>query len=499
MMGYQDEQLLRRCMHQARAEEVEEIAAIEAASFPPDEKASKEGILLRQQRAGEFFWVLGPMQELGMSGLVGFVNGTCTSAEEVTEESMERHEELGEVLIIHSVVVRPEYRRRGVASAMLAFYLSRIARIKRIRRVLLISKAYLLELYSSVGFQVNKLSPVVHGKDPWFEMEFDLSRARQVVQYEVDAFTNTAFSGNQAGVVFAHFPEELMQRVATENNFAETSFIEPIECDSELCTPEYYLRWFTPASEIELCGHATLAAAHALYQRGVFLNKLVKGNNGVSEGRVGVINFKTKYRGMLSVAVVKKEGKVSYELNFPGSLPRESPLSPPDSSSLCAALGISKEDIVFEGRGIDDVVIELTPSAFKSVPVLSSGKLDIARINSIDTTRGVIITTLGAAQRGEQEGDGLEAADFLSRFFCPKLGVDEDPVTGSAHCQLAPYWCKKLGIESLTGYQDSIRGGWVNVQTITSESEDCRVLLRGNAVTILKSYFCPNIVQIASK
>lgn len=133
------------------------------------------------------------------NAVVGFINGTCTTHNEVTEESMETHEPEGSTLIIHSVVIRPEFRRQGLASAMLAFYLERMRENPRIQRIFLIAKGNLLGFYTSAGFKVLRLSPVVHGLDPWFEMVLDLTESRRVLQYHVDAFTADPFSGNQAG------------------------------------------------------------------------------------------------------------------------------------------------------------------------------------------------------------------------------------------------------------------------------------------------------------
>ena len=158
---------------------------------------------------------------------------------------METHEPEGSTLIIHSVVIHPKYRRQGLASSMLSYYLERMCGNEKITKILLISKGYLLGFYASVGFQVVRLSPVVHGKDPWFEMAIDLARMRLPTQYHVDAFTTEAFKGNQAGVVFQHYTDEEMQHLASENKFAETAFLQRITSDSAWTAPdpEFYIRF----------------------------------------------------------------------------------------------------------------------------------------------------------------------------------------------------------------------------------------------------------------
>lgn len=177
----------------------------------------------------------------------GFINGTCTTHNEVTEESMETHEPEGTTLIIHSVVIHPDHRRRGLATAMLSYYLERMCENSRISRILLIAKGNLLGFYTSVGFKVLRLSPVVHGLDPWFEMSLDLSEIRRGVQIHVDAFATEPYKGNQAAVVFQHYSESEMQQLAAENNFAETAFVQRIfPDDASLMSspePEFYLRY----------------------------------------------------------------------------------------------------------------------------------------------------------------------------------------------------------------------------------------------------------------
>ena len=158
---------------------------------------------------------------------------------------METHEPEGATLIIHSVVIHPKYRRQGFAFVMLSFYLERMMENPNITRIFLIAKGNLLGFYTSVGFKVVRLSPVVHGQDPWFEMALDLTEHRQVRQYHVDAFSTKAFEGNAAGVVFQHYSDHTMQRLAAENNFGATAFVQQKIVDSSVnksCVPQFHIR-----------------------------------------------------------------------------------------------------------------------------------------------------------------------------------------------------------------------------------------------------------------
>jgi hypothetical protein len=162
---------------------------------------------------------------------------------------METHEPEGSTLIIHSVVIHPKYRRQGLATAMLTYYLERMCENAQINQIFIIAKGNLLGFYTSVGFKILRLSPVVHGLEPWFEMGLDLTEARRGVQYQVDAFTSLPFAGNQAAVVFKHYSEPLMQQLSAENNLSETAFVQAVYSDSsnsgslESNIPVFYIRY----------------------------------------------------------------------------------------------------------------------------------------------------------------------------------------------------------------------------------------------------------------
>ncbi|MFF2093893.1 PhzF family phenazine biosynthesis protein [Paenibacillus sp. NPDC058174] len=258
--------------------------------------------------------------------------------------------------------------------------------------------------------------------------------------YIVDAFADTAFSGNPAAVCLLEKPaeEQWMQQVAAEMNLSETAFVAQ-KADG------YELRWFTPAAEVALCGHATLAAAFALWETG----RLQPSEKAA---------FATK-SGLLTV-VKETEGSGGWmKMDFPAEPP--SPVQAPET--LIQGLGLIPR---YTGKNRFDYVVEVD-----SERTVRELKPDWQLLGSLDG-RGVIITA---------KADSGSHCDFVSRAFFPKLGVNEDPVTGSAHCALAPYWSKRLRKEQLTGYQASARGGYVG-----TELSGDRVLLSGRAVMVLQ-------------
>lgn len=254
--------------------------------------------------------------------------------------------------------------------------------------------------------------------------------------FQIDAFADVPFSGNPAGVCLldgATSDEEWMQNVAAEMNLSETAFVE--RCDGE-----WSLRWFTPTVEVALCGHATLATAHVMLEEGM----LVAG---------GTARFHTK-SGILSAT---QSGDL-IELDFPATFPQ--PSAPPDG--LIEALGMHPLHVA---RSAFDYLVELPTE--DDVRALTPDFTMLRRI----PVRGVIATSRGTRRE----------FDFVSRFFAPASGVDEDPVTGSAHCALAPYWAPRLGKQQFRAYQASPRGGVLRV-TLAGD----RVLLAGRAVTVFR-------------
>ena len=260
--------------------------------------------------------------------------------------------------------------------------------------------------------------------------------------YQVDAFTDRAFAGNPAAVCLLPGPREpeWMQQVAREMNLSETAFLHP-EAGG------YRLRWFTPGIEVELCGHATLASAHVLWETG----RLAAGEPA---------RFHT-LSGLLTAA--RSDGpNADIELDFPAR-PVEEAEPPP---GLAEALGA---ELRFVGRSRYDYLLELPSEAD-----VRAAAPDHTLLRTLPV-RGVIITA-----RGEEAGSE-PSFDFVSRFFAPGSGVDEDPVTGSAHCTLGPYWAQRLGKTTFFAWQASARGGAVRVRL-----EGDRVRLGGRAVTVLQ-------------
>lgn len=249
--------------------------------------------------------------------------------------------------------------------------------------------------------------------------------------FQIDAFASKVFSGNSAAVcpLEKWIDDSLMQAIAAENNLSETAFF--VKRDNN-----YELRWFTPATEVDLCGHATLAAAFVLFNElKISAKKIV---------------FHTK-NGPLTV---EQKGEV-LEMDFPMQLP----------------IACDVPDDLIKGLGKKPVEVlssEDYLAVFGSEGEVRNIRPDFERLKRLDL-RGVIVTSPG------------ERADFVSRFFAPKLGIDEDPVTGSAHCSLAPYWGRRLGKNKLHALQVSSRGGELYCEVL-----DERVLISGKAVKFMQ-------------
>ncbi|HWS33210.1 MAG TPA: PhzF family phenazine biosynthesis protein [Actinoplanes sp.] len=255
----------------------------------------------------------------------------------------------------------------------------------------------------------------------------------------VDAFTDRPFTGAPAGVVVLDgdaFPaDEWMQRVATEVNHAETAFLHRLPAGS---AADWALRWFTPGAEVALCGHATLATTHVL-----------------SRGAGLTVSYETR-SGVLTASV---NGTGLITLDFPTA-----PLSPvPVDPELVAALGVTPSTVLHTGPFTDDLLFEVADE--QTVRGLAPDLRAVARL----TRRGIVVTATA------DPGTGY---DFVSRFFAPAVGVDEDPVTGSAHTALTPFWASRLDRTEMTGYQASRRGGYVRVAL-----HGDRTHLSGHAVT----------------
>lgn len=238
--------------------------------------------------------------------------------------------------------------------------------------------------------------------------------------YQLDAFTDRLYAGNPAAVVplFGWIPDEQMQQIAAENNLAETAFY--VRTDGDV---NFHIRWFTPTTEVDLCGHATLATGHVVF----YLEEQVTAEEITFESRSGPLKVCRGENGWLT-------------LDFPIDVVQKANVQPP---ALAASLG-EKPAEVFKGKTDYMLVYEKQ----SQVEALAPDFREMATVPA----RGVIVTAPGDADSG---------VDFVSRFFGPQSGIDEDPVTGSAHTTLIPYWAEKLGKTELTARQLSSRGGYL--------------------------------------
>ncbi len=254
--------------------------------------------------------------------------------------------------------------------------------------------------------------------------------------YIVDAFTKTPFTGNPAGVCILEneIDEALMLNIAMEVNLSETSFV--LKQDGS-----FSIRWFTPTTEVPLCGHATLASSHILWEQ-KFINKNMP------------IHFSTKKSGTLDI---KYENDMIV-MNFPQMF-----ITPAVNNEIIQKAFDAKPKFI--GCDDSDYLVEV-----ENEDIVKNYKPDFDLLKQLQ--KSIVLT----AQSNNKK------YDFVSRMFAPNLGINEDPVTGSAHCYLAPYWGKKLNKNILTGFQTSQRPGFVECELLNNS----RVLLKGNAKTVIK-------------
>ncbi len=255
---------------------------------------------------------------------------------------------------------------------------------------------------------------------------------------QVDAFADRPFTGNPAAVMplDAWLPDETLQSIAEENNLAETAFLVPTEGDAD-----YELRWFTPAVEVALCGHATLASGHVLLTADPTLNE---------------VHFRTRKAGVLRVA---RDGE-RYRMALPAYPPAPHPLP-----AVLAAMGLSEAVETLRHPGGYDLIVLADAAAVRALAP------DFRSLAAFGDTLN-IVTAPG------------EDTDVISRVFAPAAGIDEDPVTGSAHSVLTPYWTARLGRPSFTAYQASTRGG-----SVACTLDGDRAILGGRCVTVIEGSF----------
>ena len=252
--------------------------------------------------------------------------------------------------------------------------------------------------------------------------------------FQVDAFTDKPFTGNPAAVCILTRPQDdtWMQNVAREMNLSETAFVLKQE-------DGFNLRWFTPTVEVELCGHATLASAHILWEVGLLASE-----------------ESARFHTLSGLLLAERRGE-EIELDFPAT-----PDDPTDAQpGLIEALRVTPK---YVDKSRYDYLLEV-----ESEELVRNLSPDFAKLKAL-SVRGVMVTSVAASSE----------YDFVSRFFAPGVGIDEDPVTGSAHCCLGPYWSKQLEKNELIAYQASERGGIVRVRVMGE-----RVRLGGQARTVL--------------
>jgi PhzF family phenazine biosynthesis protein len=273
-------------------------------------------------------------------------------------------------------------------------------------------------------------------------------RLTRIPLYQVDAFTDQLFRGNPAAVcILSHeLDDDQLQEIAAEMNLSETAFLTQVEYGPITEQRNFNLRWFTPTVEVPLCGHATLAASAVLFRE------------------IGVKTDELIYNTSSGELKAKKEGS-RIMLDFPADCPEST--EPP--VELLNAMGISDYEATAYAKDGKDLLVHL-----KSEEIVKNVKPDFGKMVEARTEkdiRGVIVTSKGSPPY-----------DFISRFFGPKVGVDEDPVTGAAHTILTPYWSRILGKDEMLAYQASRRGGVLTVRLASDE----RVQLIGDAVIVLK-------------
>ena len=261
----------------------------------------------------------------------------------------------------------------------------------------------------------------------------------------VDAFTDTVFKGNSAAVIITEtwLSEDLMQSIAMENNLSETAFLVPDESNEKT---NYHIRWFSPMTEIDFCGHATLAAAFVLFSK----NSTLK-----------TIKLSAKAVGVLTI-LQTNAGKI--QMDFPNTKPKKVDVIP---NSLLSGLSIIPVEVYCNSQ------------AYFVIYDTKSDVLNVRRDNEVLKQ----LAPLDVVVTCQSQSEDLKSYDFISRYFWPANGGDEDPVTGSIHTGLAPFWAERLGKDELVAYQASSRGGILECVVA-----DDRVLISGNAVQYLTGF-----------
>ncbi len=542
-----------------------EIIALEKESYPKDEAASRSQLQYRQHHAASFFrcavimdfdnsctTVSEDINNMdnnstslnGIGQLIGFV--TATRCHSFDEESMKVHDPMGKLLAIHSVVVKEEYRNRGIGKRMVRNYIESLKMMELkygIEKVVLISKKENLMFYLDCGFSIKGKSAIVHGAEPWYDCECEVDlpatkkiglpgaigrvasvrRSRKYSYSVIDSFavrerpnangiasidksgtlsSSGKGTGNPAAVVvipkdeadkFQPDSEEdvrWMKTTAREFNLSETAFIWEIESsDEDQSKPSgddqptevmYNIRYYTcNGTEVDLCGHATLAASLVVFQ-----DLFSRGKRNPS------VTFHTNQGVMLKANPVNPNANIS--LNTSIRIVMEFPSKDviaidKGSEEEMKVLSVLKESLFPEKSledltsivkhvglddGGDDLLVELSAEGFTEIP--HSREINYTPMVNYDGyKRGIIV----CCEVSEEMNDRV---DFYSRFFGPKVGIEEDPVTGSAHCVLGPFFARKMEKDFVVGMQKSERGGIVECTLV-----DSAVRIAGSAVTTM--------------
>lgn len=455
---------------------------IETASYPTEEAASRSSLQYRQHHAEKYFRcaVLGEEEE---ETVIGFICATRCKAFDA--DAMSTHDSTGPLLAVHSVVVDKLYRKQGIAFAMMKDYVNTMRQMHDgVERLVLISKAELLAFYVKCGYAVLRPSNIIHGEELWYHLEMDVRLNTGRPCWVVDSFAEVAGCGNPAAVVLLPHstnPDQdetraWMQCVAKEFNLSETAFVWPKSEQKEVHQRVFYnIRFYTPSVEVDLCGHATLASAAILFQTIPF--KVKNDATIIFEGKKDVLTMHPSAEGTKSWTNNGRSMTIS--MDFPQRKLVEV-ASENDRNEILTMLeaafhypkGSLEDKVLYVGLDDngDNLLIEFTPECFKAIGFENIQYSEMLRWNG--NAFGIIICCAS--------DDTDEGIDFFSRYFCPRAGIDEDPVTGAAHCSLGPFFSKKLGKKEVTGYQASKRGGMV--QCVLG---DDRIVIIGTAVTTM--------------
>jgi PhzF family phenazine biosynthesis protein len=483
---------------------------IEKSSYPEDEAASLESLLFRQKNASIYFRCADHDET---KAFVGFI--CATRCMEFTKDSLYNHTPNGTILVIHSVAIDPKYRRLGYGTIMLREYLNHMMALNEaisaatapIEKIMLMAKSNLLTFYISSGFRVNQISPIQHGKDVWYELEYILPRTASIIlmstagtpYWVVDSFADTFGCGNPAAVVLMqgildNTTVQWRKTVAKEFNLSETAFLwQRKTMTTESHSQHFDIRFYTcSGAEVDLCGHATLASAAALFN-------IYQGEKEIPERRrynnFSSLTFYTKNTDI--ILTVRKEEKkhwsssaIKLSMEFPwktvhGLLSSSNAGKTEEvlliiNDMLRNCLKIQIQDVLFVGSDGEDLFVEVTPNAFLALPQLQDINFSpmMVSLNGY-YSRGVIVCS-----KSEEPG-----VDFMSRFWAPLVGIPEDPVTGSAHCLLGPYFYSKFNRKRLVGKQMSSRGGVVECEMVDDGVNICRkVHIIGSAILTMNGF-----------